>query len=293
MGTGLALALGCAFAHLSVAQNTAAEDASPLRAGETRRAALRTADRASFPIKLETRGDYLLRVAQGGLDLVVTLNGPGGRAESFNSPLLRNESEVMLLADWPAGSYEVSLHSDEHSDTVATPVLELIALASSGDSREREALQAMSRGAAANSAGGDEAWHEAVSEYERAAELWRELGRPREEAQALFAVAMVEFWQLYAWQRSADLAERAATLYRSLDEPAVAASAVELRGSAVVEQALEAGKKDPAGAEPLFAQARALFEEARLAQERLGNRFALGSIVNLLGYAAYNHGEYD
>ena len=151
----------------------------------------------------------------------------------------------------------------------------------------------MSRGAAANFAGGDEAWREAVTQFERAAELWGELGRRRDEAHALFAVAMVEFWQLYAWQRSAELAERAATLYAALDEPSLAASAVELRASALVEQALEAGEKEPAEAETLFARAVALFEEARLVQQRLGNNFALGSTVNNLGYVAYNRGEHD
>jgi tetratricopeptide (TPR) repeat protein len=172
------------------------------------------------------------------------------------------------------------------------PVFELISLAQS-DPREREALQAMSRGAAANFAGGDEAWRAAVTEYERAADLWRELGRRREEAQSLFAVAMVEFWQLYAWQRSADLAERAATLYAALDEPSLAGSATELRASALVERALEAGEKEPAEADTLFARALALFEDVRLVQERLGDRFALGSIVNYLGYVAYNRGEHD
>ena len=167
----------------------------PLRAGETQRTTLRASDRARFVIDLEARGDYLLRVDQGGLDLVVTLTEPGGRSESFNSPLLRNEAELVLLADRPAGRYDVTLRTDEHSDTVATPAVELIAVTRSGDSREREALQAMSRGAAANFAGGDEAWRAAVAEYEHAAELWRELGRRREEAQALFGVAMVEFGQ--------------------------------------------------------------------------------------------------
>ena len=43
----------------------------------------------------------------------------------------------------------------------------------------------------------------------------------------------------------------------------------------------------------MFARALALFEEAQLVQERLGNDFALGSIVNFLGYVAYNRGEHD
>jgi CHAT domain-containing protein/tetratricopeptide (TPR) repeat protein len=291
-GPALALTFGCAFAHLTEAQSSPA-NAPPLRAGETHRAMLRASDRVSFVIEIEGRDDYLLRVDQGGLDLVVTLTERGGRSESFNSPLLRNEAELVLLADRPAGRYEIALHTDEHSDTVATPAVELIALAPSGDSRERDALRAMTSGAAANFAGGDEAWRAAATEYERAAELWRDLGRRREEAQALFAVAMIEFWQLYAWQRSADLAERAATLYTALGEPSLAASAVELRGSAIVEQALEAGENDSVEAESLFARALGLFEEARLVQEGLGNDFALGSIVNFFGYVAYNRGEHD
>jgi CHAT domain-containing protein len=292
-GAAFALVLGCALAHAAVAQSGGATNAPPLQPGETQRSTLRASDRVSVVLQIEARGDYLLRVDQGGLDLVVTLTEPGGRSQSFNSPLLRNEAELILLTDQPAGRYEVALHTGEHSDTVATPVVELTALAPNGDAREREALQAMTRGAAANSAGGDEAWRSAAAEYERAAELWRELGRRRDEAQALFAGAMVEFWQLYAWQRSADLAERAAALYRALDEPSLAAIAVELQGSAIVEQALEAGEKEPAEAETLFARALELFEEARRVQERLGNDFALGSTINFLGYVAYNRGEHD
>jgi CHAT domain-containing protein len=289
----LAVTLGYVLAGSAAAQNAGTAGAVPLRAGTTQHATLRAADRVSFAIDLEAQGDYLLRVEQGGLDLVVTLTSPGGGSESFNSPLLRKEPELVLLTDRPAGRYELALHSDEHSDTVASPAVELVARTPSGDAREREALQAMTRGAAANVAGGDEAWREAVTEYERAADVWRELGRRRDEAQARFAAAMVEFWQLYAWQRSAELAEQAATLYTALDEPGLAASATELRGSAIAEQALEAGKKEPAEAEPLFERALAVFEQARLVQERLGNRFALGSIVNNLGYVAYNRGEHD
>src|SRR5688572_4190921 len=194
--TSAALALALGYAFVAAAQNSGATNALPLRAGETQRATLRASDRLSFVVELEARGNYLLRVDQGGLDLVVTLTEPGGRSESFNSPLLRNEAELVLLEERAVGRYEVALRSDDHSDTVATPAVELVALAPSGDSREREALRAMTRGAAANFAGGDEAWRSAVTEYEQAAELWRHLGRRREEAQARFAVATVEFWQL-------------------------------------------------------------------------------------------------
>jgi len=150
----------------------------------------------------------------------------------------------------------------------------------------------MSRGAAANFAGGDDAWRAAVADYARAAALWRALGRQREEAYALLAVAMIEFWQLYDWQRSAQSAESAAALYVTVGEASLAASAVQLHGSALVEQALEAGERDPAAAEALFVRALALFEQARGVHEPLENGFELGSIVNNLGYVAYNRGDH-
>jgi CHAT domain-containing protein len=292
IGAHWALALGLGVSHLAAAQG-AGTAAALLRPGEMLQATQRAADRVSFVVELDRRGDYLLRIDQGGLDQVVTIGAPGAGTQTFDSPLLRNEAELVLLDDRPAGRYEVTLHTDEHSDTLATPAAELSALAPAGDSRERDALLAMTSGAAANATGGEDAWRQAVADYERAAESWRELGRRREEAQALFAAAMVEFWQRYAWQRSAELAERAAALYAELDEPSLAASAVELRGSAFAEWALEAGEKDPADAEPLFARAVALFEEARAAQDRAGNSFALGSVLNYLGYVAYNRGEHE
>jgi len=101
-GAALALTLVCGFPHPAGAQNADPAGAAPLRLGGTQTVTQRAADRVSFVFELETRGDYLLRIAQGGLDLVVTLAAPGGGSESFNSPLLRNEGELVLLANRPA-----------------------------------------------------------------------------------------------------------------------------------------------------------------------------------------------
>jgi CHAT domain-containing protein len=290
----LAFALGGGIAYAATAQilPTDAGEAAVVDPGETERTTQHAAERRSFVVELDGGSDYLLRVVQGGLDLIVTVADPAGNTESLNSPLLRGDAELVLLAGRAAGRYAVTLYSDEVSDALAAPTLELIALPSSIDARERDAWRAMSRGAAANFAAGDDAWRAAVADYARAGALWSELGRPREQAYALLAVAMIEFWQLYDWQRSAQSAETAAALYATVGEAPLAASALQLHGSALVEQALEAGESQPAAADSLFARALALFDQARRIHEPLGNRFELGSIVNNLGYVAYNRGDH-
>src|SRR6185503_15793648 len=104
---------------------------------------------------------------------------------------------------------------------------------------EIEAWRLVSAAAVANAAGGEDNWTKAADSYARAAELWREVDRAREEADALFAAATVEYWQQFHWQRSVDLAARAAARYGELGEAALAANAFHLQGAALVEQALE------------------------------------------------------
>ncbi len=69
----------------------------------------------SYSIAMSGGGTYLIVIDQGGLDLVVTIEGPTGTARTFNSPLLRDEQETILLEDSSPGRYELSLSSTEHT----------------------------------------------------------------------------------------------------------------------------------------------------------------------------------
>jgi CHAT domain-containing protein/tetratricopeptide (TPR) repeat protein len=238
---------------------------------------------------------YLVVVEQQSLDLVLTLKGPrGAAARSFDSPLLRDEREVVLVENARGGRHALTVRSNEHTGAEGAHSIRVTDL-SDAEEALVEGWRALTRGAAANFEGGEAAWSEAVSAYEAAADSFGAHGATREEAQALFAAATIEYWQHYDWARSAELARRAAALYDSVDLAALAASARHLEGAALVESALETtGSAVAAGArsaEALLNDAFALFEEARGTFERLGRVYDLALVTNNIGYAHYNRGD--
>jgi CHAT domain-containing protein len=173
----------------------------------------------------------------------------------------------------------------------------LTALGATSDGAEIDAWRLMTRGAAANFEGGEAAWMAAAAAYAAAAERWQALGRAEAQTRALFAQAMLEYWQLYNWQRSAELAAAVASMYETLGEAALRANALHLQGAALVESALEttqsAGAADTPTADALFQEAFRLFEQARNIHEPLGNLYDLGLIINNFGYTHYNRGAFD
>jgi CHAT domain-containing protein/tetratricopeptide (TPR) repeat protein len=286
---GLLAALAAPLAH--------AQTPVPLNVGETRTAAQHATDRFRYDVAIDEPGAYLVRVEQRGLDLIVSVEAPAGSATSFNSPLFRDGAESVLL-DAEPGRYRVDLRSEEHTGAAAAHAITIVRLAPGTDTRELEAWRSAAMGAAANFAGGEQGWTRAVDSYERAAALWRGLGRAREEADAEFAAATIRYWQLFDWDGAIELAARVAAVYSSLGEAALAANAQHLQGAAIVEQALEAqqsttGTALSAESEALFAAAFELLEEAREVHERLGNIYDLGLVLNNFGYTYYGRGDFQ
>ena len=268
--------------------------AMPLRANETLQAVHGATDRFRYALDVEDAGPFLLRVEQRGLDLVVTVESPNGATESYNSPLVRDGSEWVLI-DRP-GRYGVEVRSEEHTGAGGGHAISLRRLPTGVDARELDAWNAMAAGAAANFAGGEAAWARSAEAYDTAAQLWDALGRSRERADALFGAASVRYWQLYEWALAAERAAEAAAVYVTLGEAALAANARHLQGASLVEQALEAGQSaTEAGISPesaaLFATALQLFEQARAVHEQLGNVYDLGLVVNNIGYTYFSMGE--
>ena len=290
----------CFATTLCSAQGTQPAEPMPvsLRDGQTLSATHEATERFTYVVDITDDATYLIRVDQRGLDLIVTVETPNGVTESFNSPLLRDEAELVLLDGGGPGRYEVSLYSDEYTGATAAHSIQLTRLPAAADGREVEAWRLTSRGSAANFDAGEEGWPAAVAAYERAADLWRELGRTKDQAYALFSVATVEYWQLYNWDRSAELAATSAELYADLGEAALSANARHLQAAALVESALEAAQplsssETAAKADALFAQALLLFEQAASVHERLGNVYELGLITNNFGYTHYNKGDLE
>ena len=276
---------------------SAATQPIPLREGLPQNATHSAAARFSYDLEITEPATYLVRVEQRGLDLKLAVTTPGGVTESYDSPTFRDGAELVVLESGP-GRYRVEVFSEESTDAAGGHLATLTRLPPAVDARERDAWRLMSAGGAANFAGGEKGWESAVASYERAAALWRELGRTREEADALFAVATLEYWQRFAWTRSAEMAARVAATYGDLGEAALRANALHLQGAAVVEQALESkqaaeGAAITPASQALFAEALRLLEQARSIHEGLGNVHDLATVVNNFGYTYYNKGELE
>ncbi len=276
---------------------SAATQHIPLHEGLPQSATHSAAARFSYDVEITEPATYLVRVEQRGLDLKVAVTTPGGTTESYDSPTLRDGAEVVMLDSGP-GRYRVDVFSEESTDAAGGHLAALTRLPPAVDARERDAWRLISAGGAANFTGGEKAWDRAVASYEGAATLWHELGRTREEADALFAVATLEYWQRFAWTRSAQIAARVAATYGELGEAALRANALHLQGAAVVEQALESKQAaDGAAITPesqaLFADALRLLEQARTIHEALGDVHDLAGVVNNFGYTYYNKGELE
>lgn len=291
----VALAVCACGVTCSAARGQPAPAAMSLLEGQTLASSHGATETFSYGFDALEAQTYLLVVEQRGFDLIVTVQAPDATIRSFNSPLLRDEPETILLEGTVAGAHIVTVRTEEHTGAVGGHAIRLLRLAPGAD--DAGAWRLMSTGAAANFESGEAGWAAAAAAYEAAAERWQALGRDREQAQALFALATLDYWQLYNWQRSAELAAAAARVYDSLGEAALRANALHLQGAALVESALETTQSSVAAdapmADALFQEAFGLFEQARRIHEPLGNVYDLGLIINNFGYTHYNRGEFE
>jgi tetratricopeptide (TPR) repeat protein len=229
---------------------------------------------------------YLIEVTQDGLDFVVTVEGPDGTPNVFDSPLQRDEAEFILLETAGGGAYRITLHSEQFTDATGSHTIQISALDAVGP--ELQAWQFMSDGAAANAEADLAAKETALNLYQSAAKLWRELGQRRALAYSLYGVAMIKYWDLYDWPGSAVAAAEASDLYRDLNSQALFANTVFVQAYALVELASELEFNE---AHETFDRALALYEDARQIHEQLGNVYDLAHVTNFIGVAYLNRGD--
>src|SRR5690606_18583264 len=254
---------------------------------------LRAGSRSEHVFAADGGQSYAIELEQDGLDYILIVEDPAGESHEYNSPLLRDERELVLLENTLAGAYQISVRSDEHS---GAPGSHSILVSALGSDDHVVAWRAMTQAAAAHRRGGEQGWAEAVAAYERAAEYWAAAEARRNRAQALFSAAAIEYWQRSDWTRSAELASSAAALYAEIAEPVLSASALHLRAAALIEQATGAERSSPDGlpprAEALFDEALAIFRQVRETFDRHGWPYDAGLVVNNIGLAYYYMGEY-
>ena len=223
----------------------------------------------------------LLEVEQRGLDVVVSVESPVGEIRRFNSPLFRDESELVLIEDSYAGRYRLTVVSEEPTNAVGEHAVSFRSLGADADARYVTALRHMSDGARANA---ESRGDDALQHYESAAQLWRDLGDTRRQAQAQYSEAMVLYWSVYDWSGAAERAAVAATLYEQLDARDLYANAMLVTGYSLMEVAQNAGMEG----QRVFDDALAALRESFTVHKALGNDYELALVENFTGLAYHN-----
>lgn len=237
-----------------------------------------------------TEGEtYLVRVEQQGLDLRIAVASPAGVRTSFTSPTFRDEAEFFLLQNASAGTYEITIGSEEFTGAQATPSLLVSALdVASTDPREIKAWLLMSDGAVATAEGFRVRPEDAIDAYAGAAERWKALGETRREAQALYSLAILHYWGVYEYADAARYASVAAKLYGALNEPTLQANALFVQAYSIIEVPSDATDED---AQRSYETGLELFERSYDIHQRLGNTYDLAHVANNIALTYYYRGK--
>jgi CHAT domain-containing protein/tetratricopeptide (TPR) repeat protein len=246
--------------------------------GVTLNAAQRADETATYSFIAEQARNYLIEVEQQSLDLIVTLEGPDGASQAFDSPTRREGTEIVMLERADPGTYRVILRSEEHTGAVAGHAIRVSAFGTVAPAREVGALRLMSEGAAQYREGGQEASVVATNNYLAAAEIWKALSQPQREAQAKYSAAWIAHLRTKDRPRAAELAAEAAKLYADHGDEALAAKAINLQATAIVNLPGSAEDK-----ESQYTRALALYTQAAAIQTRLGRIYDLAQTTNDIG----------
>jgi len=288
------------ISSIATAQDNAiAGNAFALMSGQIHTQDLSASQALSFVVETEANKSYLIEVDQGGLDLIVTVESSDGISRVYNSPLLRDESELVLIDAVQTAPLLISLTSNEHTGAIAHVSIQVGEISSSSDS-ERELLttwRLISNAALANNLGNLEGWESALKSFDQALDHLRNTGRERELARIIFSIAIIEYWQMLNWDRASDLAAQAATIYQGSGHKRLSASASNLQAAAILEKANEVEKSASGGLAP---EAKILFDEAILLLEKALDTQAdpdflydRAKTINNLGVTYYYMGDWD
>jgi CHAT domain-containing protein len=267
-------------------------DVIPIVVDETLSVSHGAAQPISYRFAARPGDTYLIEVSQQGLDFIVTVESPDGTAESYNSPLRRDEREFVLLESAAMGDYRVIISSKEQTHAVGTHALRVSRLTAvdAEDRRFIEAWSLMTEAAAAHSAGDRDRGLQALDAYQHAAQVWAELSRTRERAQAVYSAAMIEYEIFYNWSGAAKLAQKAAEIYQNSGEPGLHGNALLLQAAALIEAANELDYDD---AQATFDTALTLFDEARTIHEKIGNAYDLAQVNINSGLTHFYMGDWE
>ena len=168
-----------------------------------------------FRYVVETDGDerVVVEVEQRGLDLILSVTDPTGSVQTVNSPLQRDEREILVIGGSP-GRYTIEIYSTEYTDAVGGHAITAFRPTPEPGTDPLSPYQYMMRGNALNFANEPAKRQEALAAYLAAANAWADPGHEPERAWALFSAAGMLYWRMLLWQDAAAQAQQAADLYR-------------------------------------------------------------------------------
>ncbi len=152
------LSIACASAE------TATDKPFPISLNEIHAQDLRANDLLSFEFAADANKFYLIEVDQGGLDLVVTVAEPSGISTSFNSPLYRNESELVLIESTESGLLTITLLSNEYTGATGHISIQISEVLPTTDVKQERlnAVRLISKASEANHQENLESWNKAL-----------------------------------------------------------------------------------------------------------------------------------
>ena len=275
------------------AQSASAENfASEISVGQTATASHRSGEPFRYRFRVSEGHNYLVTIRQLGLDLVVTIRDPQGRALSYDSPVRRDGLEWVLIENSADGEYVVTVESRDTTDAIGGHELQLEQLDTMAEDSRRyaEALSLLTRAANEYAKGEAADVDRVISDHQHAGQIWRDLDRQPELAQTLYAIAMLEYWNTYEWAGCAAHAAEAARIYAGLGEQSLRGNALFLQGAALIE---EANELESTAARAVFDSGMELLREAREIHAGLGHLYDAAQAENTLGLAHLYRGEWD
>jgi CHAT domain-containing protein len=229
---------------------------------------------------------YLLEIAQDRLDLVISIEAPDGSRQQYGSPLFRNESEFVMLHGSQGGLFFITLFANESPDSMGAHTIRVT------DTRvsktQKVAWRLLNDAAASNVRGDRQSQLQALRNYEAAAMLLHFTANAREQAFALYAAAMLNYWVLGEWHRADQLAANAALLYAATGLPRQQANAILLQAMTLTEAITETTLKDP-----ILERVSELLAESYAIHKRLGSAVQLARIRYFNALSHFNAGHYE
>ncbi|MCP4661517.1 MAG: CHAT domain-containing protein [bacterium] len=220
-------------------------------------------------VELTAGRHWLVAVEQRGIDVVVEVVAPDGRSlATVNAPTYRAGTESLLLRPEVTGTYRVEVRSRKQA--VGSGHYE-IRIRELGDTTPEEQQRILAE--AAMVAAGRLSFQEtaptrreAVEKYREAFSHWHALGKKRQEAQALSAIAVLSV-RLDEPQQALASFRAALELWQALDERALQAIVL-----------TDMGKIHWLLGEPEAAEAT--LDDALLLQQALENRYGEAIVLN-------------